>query len=62
MAIGSLCGGGDETMKRWEFIAKFGGTVAAAGDVDSAARIEMGIDNPNHPSGAACFLLARRAP
>jgi SAM-dependent methyltransferase len=26
------------------------------------SQIEMGIDNPNHPSGAACFLLARRAP
>jgi SAM-dependent methyltransferase len=24
------------------------------------SQIEMGVDNPDHPSGAACFFLARR--
>ena len=52
--VGSHFGGGRESYSYWMEYEDIVHVLAARG----FRRIEMGIDNPRHPSGAACFFIA----
>jgi SAM-dependent methyltransferase len=52
--VGSNFGGGSESYSYWMKYEDIMYVLAALG----FSRIEMGVDNPDHPPGAACFFLA----